>query len=395
MSAQKTSKAAEYKKNAVDELVKLIKSHKVIGIINMEGMPAPQLQRMRAQFRGKALIYMSKLRLIKLAFEKSKEPKNELAALEALLRGMPALLLTNENPFKIASAINKSRIPAPAKPGQTATKDIIIPAGSTPFAPGPIISELSSTGLKTGVEAGKVTIKEEFVAARTGDRISPKIADVLMKLGIEPMEVGLNLTAIYEDGMIYGKDILAMDDTMFLGMIRKAAAESTALAVEIKYITKDNIVIMLGKAQIIAESVMASLNLTEAHETQEEAMPEEKTAPKPAETKKEPRAEEKPAAKEEAGTEKPKEYKQGKEEPEAGKHDERLSAHELLKKPKVKGNMGKEEKNIKTKISDDFKEEVKEERERRDRVFEQSTKDVESLTQQLKKKGTLRNNSGG
>ncbi len=365
MSAEKTSKAAEYKKKEVEGLVKLIQNHKVIGILNMEGMPAPQLQRMRAQFRGKALIYMSKLRLIKFAVDKAKESKKGLEKLGEFLKGMPALLLTNENPFKIASQINKSKTPAPAKAGQEATKEIIIPPGPTPFAPGPIISELSSIGLKTGVEGGKVAIKEEFVAAKEGDKIPAKVADVLTKLGIEPMEVGLNLVAIYEDGTVYKKDVLSLDEETFLGMIKEAAAQSKALAVEISYAAKEIITLMLGKAHIIAKKVNDSL----------------------------------PEAEIKASGEK-KKVEEGKKE-EINEEKKVPSAHELAKKPaKVKDNMEKNESNgsekrIKTKISEDFKEDVQKEKERRDENFDKSTKEVEELTEQLKKKGTLRERGGG
>ena len=47
----------------------------------------------------------------------------------------------------------------------------MIPAGPTPFAPGPIIGELGMLKIKAGIEAGKVVIKEDAHVAKKGDVI--------------------------------------------------------------------------------------------------------------------------------------------------------------------------------------------------------------------------------
>ena len=45
--------------------------------------------------------------------------------------------------------LEKSKSNAPAKPGQTAPSDLVLPAGETPFTPGPMIGELGQLGIKT------------------------------------------------------------------------------------------------------------------------------------------------------------------------------------------------------------------------------------------------------
>ncbi len=159
MAEQIQAHVAQYKKDVVASLVKLMGDSPIIGVVNMENLPAPQLQTMRAQLRGKFYITMTKRRLIKLAIEHAKANKSGLEQLEAHLGGMPALIFTNENPFKLSRTLRKSKSPAPAKAGQTALRDIIVPKGATPFAPGPIIGELAMAGIKSGVENGKVAIK--------------------------------------------------------------------------------------------------------------------------------------------------------------------------------------------------------------------------------------------
>src|SRR3989338_4752048 len=254
---------ADYKKEIVNELVRLISEYPIIGIVNMENLPARQLQVMRAQLRGGFFITMTKKRLIKLAFEETKSKKKDIEKLEAHLGGMPALIFTKENPFKLSRTLQRNKSPAPAKAGQTAPRDIVVNKGATPFAPGPIIGELAAVGIKSGVEGGKVAVKEDTVVARAGEKISPKVAEILTRLGVQPMEVGLDLVAVYENGLIYGRDVLSVDEKEYLSRLSNAARWAFNLAVETAYPTKLTIPVLLGKAHNDAKGLGISQNILE------------------------------------------------------------------------------------------------------------------------------------
>ena len=252
---------AEYKKKIVGDLVRMIAEYPIIGVVNMENLPAPQLQTMRAQLRGKFMIAMTKRRLIKLAFEETKSKKKGVEHLESHLGGMPALIFTKENPFKLSRTLQRSKSPAPAKAGQTAPRDIVVQKGATPFAPGPIIGELALAGIKSGVEGGKVAIKEDTVVAKAGEKISRKVAEILTRLGVQPMEVGLDLVAVYENGVIYGRDILSVDEKEYMKRLDNAARWAFNLAVEAAYPTKLTMPVLLGKAHNDAKNLGVSQNI--------------------------------------------------------------------------------------------------------------------------------------
>src|SRR3989338_3106221 len=199
---------AKYKKDTAEKIVELINSYPIIGAVNMENLPGQQLQTLRAKLRKDAVLLMTKRRIMKIAIEQAKSQKEGIEELEQHLSGMPALLFTKESPFKLSRMLQKNKSPAPAKAGQTAPRDITVNKGPTSFAPGPIIGELASVGIKSGVEGGKIAIKEDSIIVRKGDKIKPKVAEILTRLGIMPMEVGLDLVAIYENGTIYSKDVL-------------------------------------------------------------------------------------------------------------------------------------------------------------------------------------------
>ena len=252
---QMQAHVAEYKKEVVKNIIDLIMEYPIIAIVNMENLPAPQLQHMRATLRGKCILTMTKRRLIKLAFEQAKNKKKDLEKLEANLGGMPALIFTKENPFKLSRTLQKSKSPAPAKAGQTATRDIMINKGATSFAPGPIIGELAMAGIKAGVESGKVAIKEDAVVVKAGEKIKPKVAEILTRLGIQPMEVGLDLVAVYENGTIYGKNVLSIDEKEYMERLGNAARWAFNLAVHSSYPTKETILVLIGKANNDAKAL--------------------------------------------------------------------------------------------------------------------------------------------
>jgi len=252
---------AQYKKDVVSNLVKLIHEYPIIGVVNMENLGASALQGMRAQLRKDCVLTMTKRRLIKLAIEQTKSSKKGIEKIEAHLGGMPALIFTKGNPFKLSRTLQKSKSPAFAKAGQTAISDIMVNKGATSFAPGPIIGELAMVGIKAGVEGGKIAIKEDVVVVKAGEKIKPKVAEILTRLGIQPMEVGLGLVAVYENGIIYGREVLSVDEKQFMQNLSNASRWAFNLANFIAYPTKDNISLLVGKAHNDAKSLGVSQNI--------------------------------------------------------------------------------------------------------------------------------------
>ena len=248
------AKAAQYKKDEVSKLTDLIRQYPIVGILNVENLSAAPLSVLRRKLRGEVVIKMSKKQFINRAIDGLKD-RDGLGKLKDDVGGMPALLLTKENPFKVAKLIKESKSKAPAKAGQEAPYDLVIPSGPTQFTPGPIISELGQAGLKTGVEDGKIVIKEDKTVAGKGDLIDQRLADLLAKFDIQPMEIGLDLVAAYENGIIYGKDVLSVDPAEYVEMLKSAAAQSLGLSVEIAYPTKENVDRLVAKAFNVAKNL--------------------------------------------------------------------------------------------------------------------------------------------
>jgi len=252
---------SEFKKKVVDDFVKLLKEYPIVGSVNMQNLPASQLQNMRKQLQEKAVLRMTKRRLIRIAMEKAEKEKKGIKKLEEHLNGMTALIFTKENPFKLYQMLQKSKSTAPAKPGQEVPNDVSVEPCVTPFAPGPIIGELGAFGIKTAVENGKIAIKDKAVIVKKGEKVSKKAADILTRLGIEPMEVGLDLIAVYENGEIFTKEVLAIDEKEYADNINRAFVYSLNLAFGIAFPTNETIEILINKAFTDSKALALSENI--------------------------------------------------------------------------------------------------------------------------------------
>jgi large subunit ribosomal protein L10 len=238
---------SEKKKGLVQSITELVKEYPIIGIVNLENLPAQQFQKMRRTLLANDVILkVNRKRLLAMALENG--GKKNIGQLKDKIKGMPALLFSKGNPFALYSTIQKNKSDAPAKAGQTAPKDIVVQAGMTNFAPGPIISELAAVGIKTKVTDGKLEIIADVVVAKEGDEISAPLAETLKRLDVKPMEIGLDLVAVWEDGLVFVAKDLRVDEQEYMDNFTRAAAEAMNLAIESAYTTDQTIELLLQKA---------------------------------------------------------------------------------------------------------------------------------------------------
>ncbi len=254
---------SEKKKRILEEVKEQMKEYPVIGILDMHKLPGRQLHEIRKKLRGEATIRMIKKRLIIRALEQSNA--RDLKELTTYVGGEPALILSKTNPFRLARIIEGSKSPAAAKPGDTAPHDIMIKAGPTPLPPGPGIGELQKIKLPAGVQGDKIFIMKDTVVVKKGEEISADVAGVLAKLGIEPMEIGLNVVAVWEDGVVYPNEILFVPLEDYEKQIREASSAAFNLSINIDYFTAETVPFLIAKAQHKATALATGANIITPH----------------------------------------------------------------------------------------------------------------------------------
>jgi large subunit ribosomal protein L10 len=252
---------AQWKHGEVTELTSLMTHHKIVGIIDIGGIPAPQLQQMRGNIRKKAEIRSGKNTLLLKALDEAEKQMTGISALKEAVTGQAALIVADVNPFALFKEIKATRTNAPAKGGETASHDIEVKAGDTPFKPGPIVGELQKAGIPAAITEGKVIIKSDKVLIEAGQKIPPELAQMLSRLDIFPVELGLNLHAVFENGSIYRPDVLDIDMDRFIGQLRTASLTALGLSMEAGWANTQTIRPLLTKAYRSAFALAVERNI--------------------------------------------------------------------------------------------------------------------------------------
>jgi large subunit ribosomal protein L10 len=247
----------QWKKDEIKKIVEGVGKHKSSGIVDVHGVPSDALQKMRQNLRGKVEMRMVRNTLATIALESI--PKDQKAhELSKFVEGQMVMVYTDLNAFKLFKLLESTKSKRAAKGGDTAPGDIVVPKGPTSFKPGPLVGELQQVGIPAGIEGGKVVIKDTKTVVRKGEKISAKLAEMLTRLEIMPIDVGLNLKAVVEGHTLYMPQDLAMDEDALRNMFTQAAREAFNLSMEAGYTTKDTMVPLIQKA--VMESKALAVN---------------------------------------------------------------------------------------------------------------------------------------
>jgi large subunit ribosomal protein L10 len=250
----------EWKRKEIEEIKRYAGRYTLIGLVDMYGIPGTQVQQIRRNLRGIAMIRMTRNTLIKHAFE---EIGGDKKAVSGFVSGHSALIFTNENPFRLFRTLEKTKTKMAAKAGEIAPEDIVVEKGPTNFKPGPIVGELQQAGIPAAIEAGKVKIRETKTVVKKGAVISAKVADVLSKLDIKPMDIGLILQVAWYDGGIYEPAVLAIDETVVLNQITLASVQAFNLSVNATIPTRETIQPIINKAVMEARGLAIEASVYE------------------------------------------------------------------------------------------------------------------------------------
>lgn len=235
------------KAEEVEEVKKLVQHHKALGVASLQKVRAAQLQELKKKLKDVARVQVIKNTIMKRALAELKDRPN-LEKLEGFLSGSNIFLFTDLNPFKLALLLERGRVKTTAKAGDIAAMDVIVPAGNTGLPPGPIISQLGSVGLPTRIESGSVWVNKDTLVAKKGELIDARLASVLSKLGIKPVEVGLILKAIYENGLVFTEEHLHIDLEGFKRIIVEAQSNALNLSLNAAYPLSENINLLVQTA---------------------------------------------------------------------------------------------------------------------------------------------------
>jgi len=235
------------------QLQELPKKYKVLAVVNLEKVRASQLLPLRKKLGEDVKIFSIKNKIAKKALEKLDVKGIEKTI--AQLKGQCVFLFTNMSPFKLNVLLGKNKVMLAARGGDIASMDVIVEPKNTGIAPGPMLTEFKENGIPTKIDQGTIWIMKETTPVKKGGVVSEKLATLLGKLDIKPIEAKIVLSSALEEGIQYSKEEMIIDVEKFREELIQSHQQAITLSIEAGYITPDNIEQILSKAAQSARSL--------------------------------------------------------------------------------------------------------------------------------------------
>lgn len=236
-----------------EQLQELPKKYKVIGLVKMEKVRASQILPLRKKLKGEVEFVSIKDKVAQKALEKIDVPGIKKTIEQ--LTGQCMFMFTNMSPFKLNVLLAKNKVMMPARAGDIASIDVVVPAKNTGIAPGPMLTEFKEAGIPTKIDQGTIWIMKDSTPVKKGEPIGEKLAPLLGKLDIKPVEAGIALESALEEGLQYAREDLTVDVESVRNGIAQAHQEAVSLSIEAAYVTPENIEPILAKASQYARSL--------------------------------------------------------------------------------------------------------------------------------------------
>jgi len=235
------------------QLQELPKKYKALSIIQMKKVRSTQILPLRKSLKGEVEFVCVKDKVAAKALETLDVPG--IKEMIGDLKGQIMFIFTNMSPFKLNVLLAKNKIMMAARGGDIASMDIVVPAKNTGIAPGPMLTEFKEAGIPTKIDQGTIWIAKDSTPVLKGEAINEKLASILGKLDIKPVEAGISLYSALEDGFKYAEAEMIIDVEKIRAQFSQAHQEAVSLSIEAAYVTADNISQILSKASQSARSV--------------------------------------------------------------------------------------------------------------------------------------------
>ena len=260
------------KEKFVVKFKEAVAEYKNILVVGVDNVGSNQMQKVRLALRGKAIVLMGKNTLIRKILRDlvDGEKLTKLEALLPIVVGNMGFVFTNDNLADIRKTILNNKVPAAAKAGQLAQKDVFIPPGPTGLDPGQT-SFFQALNIGTKIVKGAIEIVNEVHLIKTGDKVTSTHVAMLDKMNIRPFFYGFKVLDVYEDGTVYSADILDMDENALLAKFYGAVRRLAAISLAIGYPTAASIShsINFGYKKLLALSLATEIEFEQSKKFKE------------------------------------------------------------------------------------------------------------------------------
>jgi len=255
------------KEKFVTKFKDAVKEYKNVLIVGVDNVGSNQMQKVRIALRGRAVVVMGKNTLIRKILRDMVEGEKltKLEALIPLVVGNMGFVFTNDSLVEIRKLILENKVPAAAKSGTFAQKDVFLPPGPTGLDPGQT-NFFQALNVATKIVKGAIEIVSEVHLIKVGERVTMSQVAMLDKLNIRPFFYGFKVMDVYEDGTVYAASILDMDENALLQKFFAGVRHVAAISLAIHYPTAASVSHSLNHAfkNLIALALTTEISFPEA-----------------------------------------------------------------------------------------------------------------------------------
>lgn len=261
------------RKNAyMAKLVDLIENCSLALIVCVDHVGSKQMQNIRLALRGDATVLMGKNTMIRTALRKRIEALDaedesgdssagHSAILENVNGNMGFIFCHNAGAMqKARDTLEEFVVPAAAKAGTVAPKDVFIPMGPTGLEPSQT-SFFQAMNIPTKIVKGAIEVTQDFKVCQEGERVVLSAQALLTKLGVRPFEYGMKVRQVYQDKCVFDAAVLDIDDAVLVGKFMKGVSNVAAFGREIGIPTEAGLPHMICSAFKNIVSVVADLDV--------------------------------------------------------------------------------------------------------------------------------------
>lgn len=259
-SAEKLAKKTEY----FNKLIDLCVNTPSALLVEIDHVASKQLQDIRMELRGKAIVLMGKNTMIRKALSIGHEqhPDVGMDKLRAAIAGnIGFIFATNCTLDDIREVLKKHRKPSAAKSGQIANSDLNLPSGPTGMDPSQT-AFFQALNIGTKIVKGQIELVTEFPILKKGEKVSPSAAVLLTKLSIKPFEYGMEVSQVYQDGSVFDAAVLDIKDSVLIQKFLSGVANMAAFSREVGIPTEAGLPHMFGNAFRNLAALVADIDVT-------------------------------------------------------------------------------------------------------------------------------------
>jgi len=239
-----------HKQKYFDKLVDLCVNTPKALIVSVDHVASKQMQDIRMELRGKAVVLMGKNTQIRKALQlgAEKHPDAGLETLRAAIKGnLGFIFATNCELDDIREVLGKHVLQSAAKSGQVSMVDVELPSGPTGMDPSQT-SFFQTLNIATKIVKGQIELISNFAILKCGEKVSASAAVLLTKLNIKPFNYKMEVDMVFQNGGVFDAAVLDISDSILIGKFLAGVNNMAAFSREIGVPTEAGLPHAFGNA---------------------------------------------------------------------------------------------------------------------------------------------------